>query len=507
VSFFNTNPSVGGDLLSGLTSTQLRQIANWNFGVSFVYLWEGNPFRPDSFDTALTNLGVPHITYNESQFATFNAAVATANPTTEMVIASSPSVSFSDSNNITNFVNSGGRAILSVYFNESLPSTVAAFQAGVAGSIGTPVPVYDWGGSNLFNGVPNPITFSDLWGDDGDRLNPTSGSAVAGFVPATTTNQAAIVVGNGGRTIINGFIFDDITSTANATLVAQNEIQYVSGVVAPPAATLTATVDGSGNLVITDVDGVGKNNQISVSVVGGNLVITDTAEQFQSAPAGGSLSNGNKTLTIPLANPSAPYSAIIFNTNAGNDVLTVDSSMAASGKPITLNGGNPTSGPPGDAMVLSGPGTFANITHSFTNAADGSVNIDGYAVSYFGLEPVTDTITATSRTFTFTGIGEIVTLADSGAAGDTMSTISSTQGESVAFANPTGTLTVNLTSGTDTLNFNSLDSMEAGPAAFSADIFINGDGSDIVNFPSTVINLGAGTANIGTTGGQPPREL
>src|SRR6185503_15696897 len=101
---------------------------------------------------------------------------------------------------------------------------------------------------------------------------------------------------------------------------------------------------------------------------------------------------------------------------------------------------------------LSGPGIFTNITHSFVNAADGSVSIDGYLISYAGLEPVTDNLSATSRIFTFTSNAETVTLADSGAAGDTISTISSTLGESVTFVNPTSSLTVNLTNGADVFN-------------------------------------------------------
>lgn len=38
-------------------------------------------------------------------------------------------------------------------------------------------------------------------------------------------------------------------------------------------------------------------------------------------------------------------------------------------------------------------------------------------------------------------------------------------------------------------------------------MIVNGDGGDTVNFPSAMINLGAGTANIGTTGGQPIQSI
>ena len=64
--------------------------------------------------------------------------------------------------------------------------------------------------------------------------------------------------------------------------------------------TLTATFSGN-DLVISDIAASGINNLVSVSRSGSNLVITDTNGQFATAPAGGTLSNGNKTLTIPLS--------------------------------------------------------------------------------------------------------------------------------------------------------------------------------------------------------------
>src|SRR5439155_12169867 len=106
--FFDTNPAAGGDLLSGLTAAQLGQIANWNLGISHALLWNGNPSRPDSFETALTNLGIPHTTYGVGQFTAFNSAVASANPASELIIMSSPSDNFGDSNNISSFIAGGG---------------------------------------------------------------------------------------------------------------------------------------------------------------------------------------------------------------------------------------------------------------------------------------------------------------------------------------------------------------------------------------------------------------
>lgn len=378
---------------------------------------------------------------------------------------------------------------------------------------------YDFQGSPPFTITPNatvhPVTAGVTPFSDGsnDIEFPPAGFEGSSIILADETTTATSVVAVrqplSGRSVYLGELYTAVVGHYNNTGLRSGMAdrlleQAVAWASNPVAGTLTASIDGGGNLVITDTDAVGKDNHLTISVSGLNVVVTDTVEQFQSAPPGGVLSNGNRTLTIPLAAISGD---VVFNTMGGNDLLTVDSSMAASGKPITYNGGDPTSGPPGDALVLSGPGTFGTITHTFVSAADGSVNIAGYLVTYTGLEPVTDNLSATDRIFTFTGGAETVTLADSGAAGDTVSTISSTLGESVAFINPTGSLTINLTSGADVLNFGSLDSQEAGPAPFSANLVINGDGGDTVNFPLATINLGGGLANIGTTGGQPIESI
>ncbi len=53
---------------------------------------------------------------------------------------------------------------------------------------------------------------------------------------------------------------------------------------------------------------------------GANLVITDASEQFAGAPAGGTLSNNNQTLTIPLASITG---SLVLDLGGGDDVLTV----------------------------------------------------------------------------------------------------------------------------------------------------------------------------------------
>src|SRR5262249_54618077 len=86
--------------------------------------------------------------------------------------------------------------------------------------------------------------------------------------------------------------------------------------------TLSATLDGSNNLVITDTDGT-KNNNLTVVVVGSSIQITDANEQFAaSSISGATRSNGNKTMTIPFT--SIGGTQVILNLLGGNDAVTMD---------------------------------------------------------------------------------------------------------------------------------------------------------------------------------------
>ena len=128
-------------------------------------------------------------------------------------------------------------------------------------------------------------------------------------------------------------------------------------------------------------------------------------------------------------------------------------------------------------------GTTTSVAHAFTNANDGSITLaDAIAgtINYTGLEPITDNLIATDRSFTFNGGAETITVTD-GTASDGMTRIDSTLGESVDFANPTGSLTINAGSGDDTVTTTSVD------AAYHVDLTINGDANtDTVNLNADI---------------------
>src|SRR2546422_531192 len=104
-----------------------------------------------------------------------------------------------------------------------------------------------------------------------------------------------------------------------------------------PAATLAPSLFG-GDLVITDMDATGRNNNLTVVVSGTNIAITDAAEQFSDAGGipGALLSNGYQTITVPFASMSGN---LVINSAAGDDSLTVDFSGGSFNKSISYNGG------------------------------------------------------------------------------------------------------------------------------------------------------------------------
>ena len=239
----------------------------------------------------------------------------------------------------------------------------------------------------------------------------------------------------------------------------------------------TASLDPGGNLLIEDT-GVSGNDNLTIKsdTTNSQLILSDPGTAINTSIAGAT-GSGTGTVTIPFG--SVPGSAILVNTFAGDDFLTVDLSLGNFAKPINYAGGD--QGPGGDELTLQGGGTFANVTHTFISASAGSVAVTGNAlISYSGLEPVTDNLSATRPRFTFTGGTETITLfAPVGTPFDLA--IDSTLGEIVLFTNPTNSLTIDAGTGDDTVNINGVR------PTFAASLIINGGvGHDMVNLNNDI---------------------
>ena len=196
-----------------------------------------------------------------------------------------------------------------------------------------------------------------------------------------------------------------------------------------------------------------------------------------------------------LEKPASELESLTINGQTGNDTLTIDFS---GGNPIPAGGIQFGGGTGSDALALTG-GLFAMITHTLLSASDGSVSLDpdgpggaaASAISYTGLEPISDNLDAADRVFSFTGAAETIALTDVGGA-DGNSRIASTLGESVTFANPTASLTVTTTVGTgaDAIHVEGID------VAFDADLIVAADADDTLRFQTNPTGIGSGDLDL-----------
>lgn len=126
------------------------------------------------------------------------------------------SVPGGDTGLLNSYITGGGRVIFTDWTRDAgtLPSLDSAFQGGVnQTSLNL--------GSQFANGISSPLTVANTgWGVFSTSLNALAGGTLA----ATFGNgTGAIVIGNDGRTIHNGFLTDTVASAQLYT----NEINFV----------------------------------------------------------------------------------------------------------------------------------------------------------------------------------------------------------------------------------------------------------------------------------------
>lgn len=196
--------------------------------------------------------------------------------------------------------------------------------------------------------------------------------------------------------------------------------------------------------------------------------------------------NGSSLIySVPLSSIQ-PYGMIV-NGGAGNDVLTMD--YATGGYfplDVTFNGESQTS-TLGDKLVIVG-GNFSAVTSTFTSANDGSILLDTESgistILYTGLEPIDITgTTVADLVFNLPAIGSVQTiLEDDGTIGNGVSRLRSSPVafEQTDFSNPSGALTINRGSSTDTLQLAGLASTD-----FNASLNV---GSSSSRFASTTFS-------------------
>jgi hypothetical protein len=331
------------------------------------------------------------------------------------------------------------------------------------------------------NSLAGTLTVNPVLGALADNGGPTLTHAPDALSPAIDvgTNAAAAA---GLTTDQRGTGFDRIVNTT---------VDIGAIELAPPAASVSASFVGN-DLVIEDT--VGEANAWTVVLVNGglDLQITDANEEFLDPlpgdviTAGGVLSNGNKTLTIPK---SAVTGSLTLNAAGGNDVLTVNRS---GGDPVSAGGLTYNGGAGDDALEVLG-GTATEIVYAPNagsgDTARGTIGLDSRTIAFTGLEPSLVTTSAATVTIDLSSlaVSETVTLSDGGGAGQSQVTFANNALEDLVFTNPTALLEIIGTGGAaHTINVEGLD------AAFDADLTISGGSDDAVNFQTAATDLGTG---------------
>lgn len=343
----------------------------------------------------------------------------------------------------------------------------------------------------------------------------TGGSDFVALPPTTVTIPAGMMSVTQDVTIIGDTDFEGGATGTPETF----NLEYVPTTVTRGGAAATGTLGAAGTASITD-DELPPTVWVIRARVGDPTV---TVEVLRDGTDDGMLN------PLPFSTYTLAGGAAVVNGDAGtqNDRFIVD---FVNGNPIptgglTIDGGDETSG---DSLEIvdfisedafeAAPGTlfnFDSVVYTSTGVDSGTIAIDdgtGFVetITYVEFEPVLDTIAAVDRTFTINSVANpgdhAINVANVGGL-----TIIDDNGtnvfESVTFANPSNSLTLNAGDGNNTITVGALDaSFAAAVVGGTRSVSINGeDGDDNLNAAATNIALsilGGGGLDTLVGGGQ-----
>ncbi|QDU13974.1 Pectinesterase [Gimesia maris] len=374
------------------------------------------------------------------------------------------------------------------------------------------------------DGIQSLFTFVGGGGSDELIVDDSGDNTGDNIIIQNTAPGVGAVIGAGAvtlsyedledLTVYSGSDADDITvnpniSTAiniiggNPTTSPGDSLTYLTPF--GEGSTYTPTGADSGTIAATGGFQTVTFDEIETVTLGGSVTVTGTAADDVLTITATSANAGTYQIVSggvpgPVVNINS-ITDFTFNGGDGDDVLIIDNSGIAPTAGSDLF--NPVDGiffngqgntVVGDSLQILG-GDATTVEHRFTNNNDGSIHIDGSptaTITYTGLEPIQDDITATDRIFSFLGGAETITLSDDGDVGDGESTIDSDLAESVTFAHPSGTVTINTEasggSGADLVQINAVD------ANFTANLTVNAGNDDTII--TTTVDIGGGIADL-----------
>ncbi|MGD8752668.1 MAG: hypothetical protein PVG14_14655 [Anaerolineales bacterium] len=183
-----------------------------------IYADDNYHLAPNTYlDQALQALGLSYTAYYDQDFAGFETALTGGGPWDLVLFGndqwSPPATTLTA---LDNYVNGGGKLIFTSWTVGSDPTNPLWSTLGfiwVSNDTSPPDPVYWWDPAHPFFNSPESVPeFTSLvdsrYGTYGQHVEPLAGfTAVAGYTtPGPDPNEAALIVGNEGRTIFKGFL-------------------------------------------------------------------------------------------------------------------------------------------------------------------------------------------------------------------------------------------------------------------------------------------------------------
>ena len=292
---------------------------------------------------------------------------------------------------ISNYLAGGGKLIMSYWNLNNDPAVQSIVGVSNTISFNTPISVSIWDAAHpIFN---NPNTVSGLatigdygGGDNGDRLEPAAGAtALGGFVSSPTTNEAAIVLGNGDRSIFHGFAALDMDLNSYLHLI-ENEVEYLMNpntaptISCPSNITVANDADECGAIVTYTVtandaeDGPLTPTQTAGLPSGSQFPVGTTTNTFEVTDSGGNTSTCSFDVTVNDTEAPTFSGTIIAEIldysfeDAGSTVVNGATNPPSGAENASLMGGM-TQGAPGitDTGSLIGTGGSSSSDYLDTN--------------------------------------------------------------------------------------------------------------------------------------------
>jgi len=208
-------------------------VANWlTASKAEVLLYVDEPYSPNYYRTpvsnALNELGIDFYLTFDDYYLNLSLNLYDW----KIVIIDNPWSTFSTSvlTTLNEYVKEGGRLLMSTFRVDLIPTHPLWARLGFAFDLEQPgsSSLYIWAATHAIFNVPvdyGAARFDPIrdYGDEGDllRVYPNA-TALAGYTATETANNSNIVLGNGGRTLYNGYLIDQFTGDIDDSTYADN---------------------------------------------------------------------------------------------------------------------------------------------------------------------------------------------------------------------------------------------------------------------------------------------